>query len=49
MGRTHRRGNRHNQNDDWGGSKPKSKKGHKSERAKVRKALRQGDDPTEID
>jgi len=48
MGRTYRRGNRRDQGE-WGGSKPKNKKGYKSERAKVRKALRQGDDPTEIE
>jgi hypothetical protein len=49
MGRTFRRGNRRNQSDEWGGVKPKNKKGHKSERAKVRKALRHGDDPTEVE
>lgn len=49
MGRTNRRGNRRNQSDEWGGSRPKNKRGHKSERAKIRKVLRQGDDPTEID
>lgn len=37
------------QEDEWGGSKPKNNKGHKSERARVRKALRVGDDPTELE
>jgi hypothetical protein len=49
MGRTVRRQVRRVKSDEWGGLKPKNKKGHKTERANVRKALRRGDDPEDIE
>jgi ribosomal protein L15 len=51
MGRTFRKQkrNQRGREDDWGGVKPKSGKGHKANRARVKQALRMGDDPEEFE
>lgn len=51
MGRTFRKQKRRERGreDDWDGGKPKALKGHKADRARVKQALRMGDDPGDIE